>query len=86
MYSRLNCFVHKTRYDDIMQLIEKKKGIMSTIQPEENGVKPRSEGDFMELEINFENLNDLNAFIYGAYQSYGVYFYVATIAYVTTVF
>ena len=86
MYSRLNCYVHKTRYDELMGIVEKKHGIMSTIQPEENGVKPRTEGDFVEVEVNFKTLNDLNGFIYSAYGAFGVYFYIATVAYVTTLF
>ena len=86
MYSRLNCFVHNTRYDELMQIVEKVHGILSTIQPGENGVKPKSDNDFIEIEVNFKTLDELNRFIYGAYQTMGVYFYIATVEYVTTVF
>ena len=81
MYRQVLMGVHKTRYDKSLEFIKEKGGILSTIQPEQD-----KDSDFVLIEVNFEDLNKMNDFIYGMYMRNGVYAYVDTIVIKTNIF
>ena len=81
MYRQVLIGIHKTRYDDCIALAKEKGGILSTIQPTYD-----QEADFIPVEINFNDLNKMNEFIYGMYMRHGLYSYVDTIVMKSNIF
>ena len=81
MFRQLVIGVHKTRYDDCLEFAKTKNGILSTIQPDSD-----KESDFVLVEINFKDCNDMNSFIYSMYMKHGVYFYVDSCVFKSNIF
>jgi len=81
MFRQLVVGVHKTKYEECLNTAKEKKGILSTIQP-----SPDKNSDFIPVEINFKDCNDMNSFIYSMFMKAGLYFYVNTCIFKSTIF
>ena len=81
MFTRVNCYVHDSHYDECLELVKKINGVLSSVQPER-----KTDSHYVEVEANFKNLNDANSFIYKMFFRYGLHFYVEQMQYVSKYF
>ena len=73
MYA-LSFRIHKTQEDIIIPMIAQKNGMLS--EDNVDGLKDSETPKFKKCTALFDCLEDANAFIYGAMQRFGVYFFI----------
>ena len=81
MKLRMTYNTDPTVVEKIKQIALLHKGVFSTLQPEKNGIE-----NYVTQEICFDNIADMNKFIYSAYMTCGYYFLVETIVYTADMF
>ncbi len=74
IYKRINFNIHKDKYEACIDKVVKNHGFMSLIKPQKAFKNP----DFLEVEAYFENVKDMNAFLYQAHNGFGLYFSLNT--------
>lgn len=70
---RVNFCVNKSRSKECSKIVNECHGILRPHDPQKDVT---SEYEFHS--VNFNNLNDANAFIYSGYSSFGLYFYIVS--------
>ncbi len=81
MKHRLLFYVHPRDEAKCLEEVTIKGGTLSTIQPDDE-----DSHHFIAHEAYFDNLNQVNHFIYSCFSSIGLFFYVKRLEYVKIAF
>ena len=73
MYKWLNFYVHYTRLNDCIDFLKEKHGIIGHAT---TAVEGMDDIEFHPVRAFFRSTEDLNTFLYQAYNRYGSYFYI----------